>query len=786
MRTRLTDASCIRRFHPCSNGWQGSAVDAFEAGACDAIAEVLAKNSKDSEIFLQSLMQLQATAAVGMASGLVTTGVASIVIKSFLEYASAAELPTADAAVKSGLIVNGMYSPSGPDAEAVAVTESFLRFITYISLNARSEAATSNAGVIDCLLTLLPRLPTPNAVRLAFLALDSLSRSEAGLQQLASPRYIVAVLAGAASLFGVGEAGGIGHIRSPTGRANRVAAASASGARRPMSMGGGLSVLGSGSSGSLARLNGHLDPAFRVLDRISRNEEGLRSLRDSKAVSQMAASVEFAQSGVDNPTVGQMGVRVLARVLGNDLQSLIDKISGVSKGDVSVGEGEFAASLLASLALDADVAGRLVSAGLTSPMLQLLEVNDGKAVCGKVAASLCQAIRRIASHSSDYLDSILDSNAIVRLMTTARASAADPRVVSESLSCLAELICDPAHVTAADAVPAPPGSTAGGSGSGVDFVLDQLKDFGEIEAPVACASLQFLHACQCFGYDLDALVAKGIIQRALAAMNSTVSNAKEYADLQVYGTLVLTAAATSPANVDAIVKAGGIQLAILNLQMRHGMVAGAASTGAAGAAASGGSNAHGRMLSYSAQLVGRDSLAYAGARNSVSLGRVWGRRSVDDDGPARSNDQSAPTTGGASNELLAILVAVTLHLLTVLCDNDEHTRDAKSRGLIRSMLSAYTYHSANDAVHDVFVDLVEQITKDNEISSAIQSVLKGINYLKETCGDPALFSIAEADLGREGATGDDGSILAASGVEDGGDVSSMLPALMRLLLMMCR
>jgi hypothetical protein len=83
-------------------------------------------------------------------------------------------------------------------------------------------------------------------------------------------------------------------------------------------------------------------------------------------------------------------VRILARVLGNDLSSLLDKITAATSASGNMGEAEFAASLLASLSLDADVASKLIRAGHMANIMQ--------ASCGVAASRLkltvsCAAIR---------------------------------------------------------------------------------------------------------------------------------------------------------------------------------------------------------------------------------------------------------------------------------------------------------------------------------------------------------------------------------------------------------
>jgi hypothetical protein len=57
-----------------SNGWQVAAADSFDAGAAPALADVLTRHSRDSEIQLLSLTQLQAIALVGLSGSVVSSG----------------------------------------------------------------------------------------------------------------------------------------------------------------------------------------------------------------------------------------------------------------------------------------------------------------------------------------------------------------------------------------------------------------------------------------------------------------------------------------------------------------------------------------------------------------------------------------------------------------------------------------------------------------------------------------------------------------------------------------
>lgn len=109
---------------------------AYTVGASNAVRAIIAKHPTDAELSLQCLTLCQAFAAVGKSAELLADGTVTAVLSAYEEYikTQASNLPTADAAVKEGRIVAGVYDPSGPHAEAVAVTESVLRFLAFVSV----------------------------------------------------------------------------------------------------------------------------------------------------------------------------------------------------------------------------------------------------------------------------------------------------------------------------------------------------------------------------------------------------------------------------------------------------------------------------------------------------------------------------------------------------------------------------------------------------------------------------------------------------------------------------
>lgn len=127
--------------------------------------------------------------------------------------------------------------------------------------------------------------------------------------------------------------------------------------------------------------NIHLRYAFRLLDRISRSAQGLKALREADCVAELAPAVEFAQSRAGHN--GALGVKVMARIVGDDVVQLISRARGRVGPDagaepVPAQEGEFAARLLASLAADGSFASKLVAGGHLPAVVAGLDdaVND--------------------------------------------------------------------------------------------------------------------------------------------------------------------------------------------------------------------------------------------------------------------------------------------------------------------------------------------------------------------------------------------------------------------------
>jgi hypothetical protein len=201
-------------------------------------------------------------------------------------------------------------------------------------------------------------------------------------------------------------------------------------------------------------------------------------------------------------------VRVLARVLGNDLARLVDYISAAVSVSFSAAdaravalhfEAEFAAGVLASLALDPLLAGRIVSDGFLDRIIAFLHVplrtNDDAACCfsldSKVCASLCQVLRRVSSHSEEHLTAVLQAKGLEAMIKVARAAGAGNCIV-EGMAACGDIILDCTHVAIVDA----PCCLPDGGTRGVAWAVGVLDRRGSTEPAIAICCFHFIHAVQ--------------------------------------------------------------------------------------------------------------------------------------------------------------------------------------------------------------------------------------------------------------------------------------------------
>ena len=184
--------------------------------------------------------------------------------------------------------------------------------------------------------------------------------------------------------------------------------------------------------------NAHVRYAFRFLDRLSRDAMGLQSLRDIRAVAALAPSVEFSQRW---KSVGSYAVKILARVLGDDLSSLLLNITGMDdKGSsITEREAEFAASLASSLALEQSIRSRFVD---ELELRKRIITLPRDAVNEKARLGVLQMMRRILRLSRNGAQKYKQDGLLkkVLVMVGDHASHDDPLILAEAVGCLADLL----------------------------------------------------------------------------------------------------------------------------------------------------------------------------------------------------------------------------------------------------------------------------------------------------------------------------------------------------------
>jgi hypothetical protein len=669
----------------CSNGWQESARRSFEAGVTEALSAVLIKNATDPEIFSLVLTQLQAIAACGLGAGLATNGTFATCLTAIQAFIVEHKFPSAKEAVASGTLVNGTYLLSSPYAESVSVVEGFLRLLALAANNARTELISSCAPVVEWVIKSLFILPTPKSVRTAFAFLEMVSRNESGITLMTSADAINSVILCISEPFVAPDVAS-GAARLSNARHPSISHKFVTSPLSPLNK--SLAALGAPAAG---KLNTHMEPAFKLLDRVSKHTIGIRELRRNKAVSMLAAAVEFVQTS--DKATGSLGVKVLARVLGEDINSLIQTVLDASTGKVTVGEAEFASAVLASLSLDADVAVRMMASGDVAATIQLLDLQDGKCVSSKTATHVVQALQRVSTHNSDISVLVVSLQTPQKAIKCALVGRADNNLVAVCLSTVADLVSTLKEFDDADKL-----DSGSPEKSAVDYALKMLHEQGREDADLACACCRFLFAAHYCGYNIGSLQSRNMTTLVLAAMRSHAG--RSHMDLQAFGTLLLTASATSPAHIDKIVEDGGLTCAIENL--------------------------------------------------------VLSSASVDVDTPPHATNRTQHEETGeeadarhyqATNDVLA---AVSIQMLTSLCTSPKHSAAAKAAGVIRAMVAAYAVHNDNDNVFESFRELVDTIVTEDEVRQAVKNVALATQTLKLMTGDPVLFNIVEQELGSEG------------------------------------
>lgn len=395
------------------------AKQAFELNAGEDIADICDRFSSDPEVFSLSMSSLTALATVPKAvKSFLANPTASLTIKAVRGYFNSLEfnkasLPDDIERLYSGLKILAALSKGDALAFDLAGGTSLLLDL--------ATMATCRGVPIAAYPIIGP------AVAYASAALDRGSRTKAGLDALTNPVAVGLILQLATTNLN-SPTEGVGKAKlkrlSTMIRSQSFKAAAKSGAQTgkftPVKGSGNNSSSnnmaspgtpgnggGSGSAGSAGENNAHLEPAFRILDRLARGEQGRELLVNAGATEMLTSIMKLTSR---NKSLEALATRVLAHLLGRDINSLIDRLAGELDGQaIPMNERVLAARLLSSLMLDEENRSQMLKndGALLLRILELLNDESLSAPLSDASAPMIQALTRIAGAKSEHIVSIV-------------------------------------------------------------------------------------------------------------------------------------------------------------------------------------------------------------------------------------------------------------------------------------------------------------------------------------------------------------------------------------------
>jgi hypothetical protein len=395
---------CLNKLiNPTASDWLEQSGLAVKLGAVPAIVDVLANPStSDAGIFIQATKAVAILASSSSRAGQSLCDVPSAVgtiINAFVYYWDTT-LPS---------LTDSRKQLSAEDRQsAYSTAESFAGIVATVAKHGPRVLTGVPAAIPALCRLIVPDFGTPTsssapklslfhppAASLAFQALTlvwrpfrrclrgvspldasvlcgctcQIARSKEGLASLAEPEIVLAVMASCGNLSRLIESGAVSTSEGLRG----------------------------------------LEPPLKLLERFAWDDVGLDVLRRLVAAPSYAAFVALAfcnpvavllrQSAVTHlsstvhglkrvgaDTLAAIGIRILGRVIGSNLTSLLDTIATSS----SPTDAEFASSLLASLMNQRDMADSIVASGGVPRLVLLLESTKLSTAC---LASICTSLR---------------------------------------------------------------------------------------------------------------------------------------------------------------------------------------------------------------------------------------------------------------------------------------------------------------------------------------------------------------------------------------------------------
>jgi len=464
---------------------------AFEAGALDAVAEVLTLHKGDESVMQACNSCLSAMATKPhMARAMVEKGVLGTMLESVIEN------PDADGA-DTGMQLLDRVADSCPEA-------------------------LQEAGFADIIARMMNASDRPDFRAICARALEKINRVPNGSQSLIDAGCMAPLLA-----LTVEEMDYQAIEEQMKVTRAQISTSSASGGLRS----------GSEEEEEDARKPAELqavESTFRLLDRISRNDEHCGYLRDECQGMELIS--QALEVHAPNTKLCKLGGRILNKLARGNVEGLIRRMEACTDD----AERDFLASLLANLALEDDAAEKILAAGGVNAFIRCFQSASPKTI---IAAA--RGLGRIAGLGAHALLALLEAGTVAALVDALDRFRDNPDVVAAILPALRKL------ATGMDAV------AAVASKGGVEAVIALLKANPD-NAVLVDEALAFLEHIVVEGYDANDMVPMG----AIPAMATAMKECESKDMIQLHGIRCFIYLANNEDNLVDIIGEDAIELVI--------------------------------------------------------------------------------------------------------------------------------------------------------------------------------------------------------------------------------
>ena len=279
----------------------------------------------------------------------------------------------------------------------------------------------------------------------------------------------------------------------------------------------------------------HLQPCFRIIERLCRNPANAEAIRKADGIKQLCVALNVHK---DKELACKIGSRALTKLAAGNVKELIGQLEGTT----DPAEREFLAQLLANLALEEDNAEKIVKCGGVPTLVETFKSPSQKTI-----EASSRALARIASVPENVPD-VVKSGAIEVLVATLDQYEDNDAIISSCVPTLLKLATTEEDVERIVA--------AGGLAS----VLRTLVKHPEFEEATV-EGLKFLENLGAIGFDMGAVVEGNGITALITAMKRYPENA----EVQLQGTRGLIYMADTVHNVAAMTAAGIVDVLNQNL-----------------------------------------------------------------------------------------------------------------------------------------------------------------------------------------------------------------------------